>query len=585
MSTKKHFVYKLSPTSFRVMQEPLAVKQELLYSGVADGSTNSVAYDYSTSTLFFIKSDLKLYFIQSGDTEATQVSGFTSPTGQPANAAYHNGAIWYFEFNSNVLVKLTLSYDESNVPSISNKTTYSVSGMNLPSVGTVDVNTNTFGDIAVDNNTGILYAFTSRGRFYSIDLSSPTSTFNEIVSSPGNDRTVGLQLSYNNSTNTLYGHNHKSGNWYTINTSTGTTTNLNINTSLFRDIAGNSTTMYGVDSNGDIYEIDITLSTPTTLDQFYLPKGTVLDGDTNLTVGILTDKPDLAFRIGIFETTSEPNIKVNWGDKSTATYKAEGYQEHVYEDLIDENILIQGDAGGGEIRIGGKLKPVYTGGAWTYNYSSVDVVNDIAPISGITNLSSIELANLRNLTSIPENFFDDVTSTITNLDNTFENTGLTYIPSGLLTNMSGVTSYVATFKDCVDISGVPIPLLDVHDGITTMANFLDNTVINNYDEFLDWLYTEANSVNLSNITLGACGNTTSNSTGSTARTNLINNLNWTINDGLCGSVPPPPPPTPTPPPPGPAPTGTPPPPPPTPTPPPPLNPVPLPPAGPSPTGV
>ena len=162
---KKNFVYKVTNSIFRVMQGELAVKQTLAYSGVADSGTNSLAYDNNNSTLFFIKSNLKLYYIQSGDSVATEVSGFISPTDQPANAAYHNGAIWYFEFNSNVLVKLTLTY-AGGVPSISGKTTYTISGMNLPATGEVGVNTNTFGDITIDNNTGILYAMTSRGRFY-----------------------------------------------------------------------------------------------------------------------------------------------------------------------------------------------------------------------------------------------------------------------------------------------------------------------------------------------------------------------------------------------------------------------------------
>lgn len=434
---------------------------------------------------------------------------------------------------TNVLVKLSLTYN-TGVPSVSAKNTYSVGSMNLPSVGTVGPNTNTFGDIAINNNTGTLYASTSRGRFYSVNLTSPTTGFTEIVASPGNDRTVGLQLVYNNSTNVLYGHNHKSGDWYTINTSTGAKTPLDLNTSLFRDIAGNtSSSMYGNDANGDIYEVDISLSTPTTLSQFFLPKGTETTGANNLEVTIQTDQPDQAMRLGIFETTTEPNIKIDWGDKATTTVISEGYQEHVYEDLINTDIKIQGDAGGGELRVGGKVKPVYNNG-WSNDYSNVDIIKAASAIDNLSNLSSIEFRNNRNLASVPGDLFTNVISTINNLDNTFENTGLTNIPSGLLTSMTGVNSYVATFKDCDNITSVPIPFFDVHTGITSMANFLDWTEITNYDEFLDWLYTEANAINLTNITLGACGNTTSNSTGITARANLINNLNWTINDGDCG---------------------------------------------------
>ena len=367
---KKNFVYKVTNAIFRVMQGELSVKQTEAYSGVADSTTNSLAYDNNNATLFFIKSDLKLYYIQSGDSVATEVSGFTSPTAQPANAAYHNGAIWYFEFNSNVLVKLTLTY-AGGVPSVSGKTTYTISGMNLPATGEVGINTNTFGDITIDNSNGILYAMTSRGRFYSINLSNPVSTFSEITSSPGNDRSVGLQLVYNDSTNVLYGHNHKTGYWYTVNTSTGAKTLLpDLNTSLFRDIAGTtSSDMYGNDSEGNIYVVDITLSTPTTLNQFFTPSGVLVTGADNLDVNIQTSIPDQKFRIGIFDTTSEPSVKIDWGDGTSSSYKAEGYVEHVYEDLISAPVKIQGDLAGGELRIGGKPVPIYTI-AWGNTYKT-----------------------------------------------------------------------------------------------------------------------------------------------------------------------------------------------------------------------
>ena len=541
---KKNYVYKVSNTIFRVMETDLQAQQEIVYSQVADGTTNSLAYDYDNSTLFFIKSDLSLYYIQSGDTEASLVSGFTIPTYQPGNAAYDNGAIWYFEFNSNILVKLTLTYT-SGVPSISNKTTYNISGMSLPSAGTTGPNTNTFGDIAIDNTNGILYACTSRGRIYSITLSNPANTFNEILSSPGNDKSVGLQLLHNNSNNTLYGHNHKSGQWYSINKSNGSRTSLNITTSLFRDIAGSSTTQaYGNNGDGDIYLVNFSISQPDTLNQFYLPKGTDTTPSNTLDITIETVKPDQAFRIGVFNSTSEPNVKVDWDEKATATYLvSDYYREYVYEDIGEATIKIAGDFAGGELRIGENPKPYLNNGTWSTEYSNLDITSSLSSIDGISNLSSIKLTNNRFLSSVPSDFFASVTGTITNLNNSFENTGLTAIPSGLLIDMSNVTSYVATFRNCYNINSVPIPMFNVHSGITTLANFLDYTVISNYDDFLDWLYTSANSINLTNITLGACDNTTSNSTGSTARSNLINNLNWTIIDGSCAGSPPP---TPTP---------------------------------------
>lgn len=535
---KKNYVYKLSPTNFRVMEDGIQAKQELAFAGVADGGTNSLAYDYSNSTLFFIKNDLKLYYIKSGDSSATEVSGFTSPTYQPGNASYHNNAIWYFEFNSNVLVKLSLSYT-GGVPSVSGKTTYSVSGMSLPSAGTTGPNTNTFGDIAINNNTGILYACTSRGRIYSIDLSNPTSTFTQILASPGDDKTVGLQLAFNNTNSTLYGHNHKSGKWYSINTSNGTRTELNITTGLFRDLAGSATTLlYANSAEGDVYLVNFTISTPDILNQFYLPKATDTTPTNVFDLYLQTTEPNQPFRIGIFGSTSDPNVTVDWDENVTSRYQTtDYYREYVYEDIGSVNIKIAGDFAGGELRIGEAVKQVKTGSVWANDYTNLDVVQSASVINGITNLSSIKFTNNRDLAAVSGNLFSNVATTITNLDNSFERTGLTSIPSGLLTSLSGVTSYVATFRDCDNITAVPIPFFPVHNGITSMANFLDYTEITNYDNFLDWLYTQANSASLTGVTLGACGNTVSNSTGTTARSNLINNLSWTILDGTCGVVP------------------------------------------------
>lgn len=544
---KKHYVYKLSPTNFRVMEGDIQAQQELAFAGVADGGTNSLSYDSTNSTLFFIKNDLKLYYIKSGNVSATEVSGFVSPTYQPGNAAYHNGAIWYFEFNSNVLVKLTITYT-GGVPAVTNKTTYSVTGMNLPSAGTTGPNTNTFGDIAINNNTGILYACTSRGRIYSIDLSNPTSTFNEILASPGDDKTVGLQLAFNNTNSTLYGHNHKSGEWFSINVSNGSRTPLNITTSLFRDLAGSATTLlYGNSAEGDVYLVNFAISTPDILNQFYLPKATDTTPANVFSLNLQTTEPNQPFRIGIFGSTSDPNVTVDWDENVTSRYQTtDYYREYVYEDIGSVNIQIAGDFAGGELRIGEAVKQEKVGSVWTNNYTNLDIVKSASAIDGITNLSSIKFTNNRELTAVSGDLFDNVATSITNLDNSFERTGLTSIPSNLLTSLSGVTSYRATFRDCDDITSVPIPFFPVHNGITSMANFLDYTEITNYDNFLDWLYTQANNVSLTGVTLGACGNTVSNSTGTTARANLINNLSWTIIDGSCSPPPPTSTPTPTP---------------------------------------
>ena len=141
-----------------------------------------------------------------------------------------------------MLKQATLSYTgsgETAVPSVSAINSFAVLGMSA-----FGVNTNSFGDIAIDQNTGTLYANTSRGRFYSVDLSNPSLSFAELRSSPGNNRTVGLQLSFDHLSNTLYGTNYNTGDWYTIDTSNGDLTQVvGFNTLVaggrgFRDLGG-----------------------------------------------------------------------------------------------------------------------------------------------------------------------------------------------------------------------------------------------------------------------------------------------------------------------------------------------------------
>ena len=186
-------------------------------------------------------------------------------TANPQNAAFNNDAFWYFTHNTNVLNRATLSYAGSGtsaVPSVSSLASFPVLGMTP-----TGVDTNTFGDIAIDGNTDTLYASTERGRFYSLDLNNPVLTFNEIVASPGNDTTVGLELSFNANSSVLYGHNYATGNWYTIDTGTGATTQIaGFVTNGFVDIAGaNGDLLYGMGDDTTLYAIDIANKTTQAL--------------------------------------------------------------------------------------------------------------------------------------------------------------------------------------------------------------------------------------------------------------------------------------------------------------------------------
>lgn len=236
-------------------------------SELATAKSNSMAYDNNNQKLFYIESDLRLYYLDVSDLqnmpEPQLVANFVSPVSQPGNASYifdGNGhQFFYFEFNSNILVRVTLTYDSNGVPSVSSTKKITVNNMSLPATGEVGNNTNTFGDIAINITNGLLYASTSRGRIYRLSVldrhnfSGQNNTFTEIKASPGNDKTAGFQLAYDAGNNVLYGHNYKTGNWYKINTSNGNLTAISIPSSgKYRDLAGSSNIIYGINENGDL---------------------------------------------------------------------------------------------------------------------------------------------------------------------------------------------------------------------------------------------------------------------------------------------------------------------------------------------
>jgi len=75
------------------------------------------------------------------------------------------------------------------------------------------------------------------------------------------------------------------------------------------------------------------------------------------------------------------------------------------------------------------------------------------------------------------------------------------------------------------------------DSLTEATSMLDNTDMStaNYDELLKSWDTQAGNKNVTGVQLGAAGVTfTGGSAAATARDSLINDHNWTINDG--GSV-------------------------------------------------
>ena len=177
------------------------------------------AYDGSRGQLFFIDSANTLEYWQRSTNTVSSVSGGSlGVASDPFNAAYYNDAIYFFEHNTANLKRASLSYTGS-VPSISSIDTFAVAGMDP-----TGINTNSFGDIAIDTATGTLYASTSRGRLYSVSLADPANSFTQIAASLGNDRSVGFQLAFSADNSTLYGQRYLDGSWHTIDTTTGVST-------------------------------------------------------------------------------------------------------------------------------------------------------------------------------------------------------------------------------------------------------------------------------------------------------------------------------------------------------------------------
>lgn len=229
--------------------DPIAKTSALVLSStLTSGTSNSLAFDTTREQLFFIGPGTNLYSWTRGAGSLQNIGGVPGNPNDPNNAAFYNDAYWYFDFNSSDLYKLSLSYP-GGVPSVSGTTLYSIAGMNLPPSGTVGFNTNTFGDVAINTITGMLYASTTRGRFYSVNLSGdPTNTFTEIapaIAPAGTDNTYGLQLAFNTDSTVLYGHSYESGAWYTVDLANGNRTSIDFTTTPFagkgfRDLGGSA---------------------------------------------------------------------------------------------------------------------------------------------------------------------------------------------------------------------------------------------------------------------------------------------------------------------------------------------------------
>lgn len=254
------YIYGIADNNDIYQINPVPGQQSFgsVYNTGLSGQSNAFAFDRDRDQMFFMNpsgtfggtpytNGLFLWNKPAGTFSLLAATGssFGATAIIPANAAYEDDAFWFFNEGTLDLTKASLSYSGTGAAAVPT----GVSGFTTFTMNTgtaLTATQNRFGDIAINVDTNVLYGYTSQaqgGRFYSLDLSAPTSpaSFSMISgSSP-----IGLQLSFNEDYTKLYGHNYNDGKWYEINTANGSLTDLNFTTTTngatgFRDLGGAS---------------------------------------------------------------------------------------------------------------------------------------------------------------------------------------------------------------------------------------------------------------------------------------------------------------------------------------------------------
>lgn len=204
----------LNKTSNSVYDASSVVKADNLPGNQAiQPIPNAFAYDRDVDRLFFFEGDpqsgkpiydtinKRLYvwdrLNQPVKVEATsQQLGLEENEPMPQNAAFFGGAIWYFHDFTRTLHKVTLDFQVPGKPKFAKLDTFEISG-GLP----LALN-NGFGDIAINFNTGMLYATTSKPQdcgtctstTYRINLNQLTPS---VAGQPGTGTAVLIRSSVN----------------------------------------------------------------------------------------------------------------------------------------------------------------------------------------------------------------------------------------------------------------------------------------------------------------------------------------------------------------------------------------------------
>jgi hypothetical protein len=145
--------------------------------------SNGIAYNTARDQLFFFYKqgagtttyDLLTWNPQSTCIGSLQTIRTLNGSSTPANAAYYNNALWYFNPNIlTVLNQLTFDYTGNTI------TGSNLTSVNLNNYTSPHYPASFFGDIAINTKTGLLYGSRSNGNCYSIDLNNLNNTSNAI---------------------------------------------------------------------------------------------------------------------------------------------------------------------------------------------------------------------------------------------------------------------------------------------------------------------------------------------------------------------------------------------------------------------
>ena len=207
--------------------------------------SNSMAYDAARDQFFFTYAgdrSLRFWDRQSfgaGSTRAVATWAGIGVGTDPANAAYYDNAYWYVTGGQRTLHRVAFTY-AGNEPTFASDTAIDLAPTGYPSGLS-------YGDIAINAKTGVLYGTTTNGVFYRFNLNEPRAGTYRQISNTGKS----LQVAFDAEYTTLFAHEHPTGKWFTLDVDSGALTDLGFTTIVpgssqgFRDLGGSATTDVG----------------------------------------------------------------------------------------------------------------------------------------------------------------------------------------------------------------------------------------------------------------------------------------------------------------------------------------------------